>query len=244
VSLSAPAPTLYACWETLADGLHVQRLALHLPQIREQLHGSPARTPSTQVAPEILLAAPSALTDLPARRLIADAGLEHWLRIPAEHATAADGPNPLRQAADQAVDSLLGDVPDSAVRAAVTAVGAASAWWVGAFAVIRHLGVHHETLQPVTDLAQVETLTEATRIAALGVMQRVLIADLRTGHADDSVRRAYCRAVTDSVIAETQLPGLIGRLGELRLADLVATSIPWRGRFTKYAGGTGAGQVE
>jgi hypothetical protein len=24
----------------------------------------------------------------------------------------------------------------------------------------------------------------------------------------------------------------------------VTTSIPWRGRFAKYAGGTGAGQVE
>ncbi|NEC65904.1 hypothetical protein G3I41_14840 [Streptomyces sp. SID9727] len=141
-------------------------------------------------------------------------------------------------------DTLLEGVTDPAVRAAVAAVCAASAWWVGAFAVIRHLGVHHTTLQPVDSEIALETLQSATSIVALGTAQRILAEQLRTAAADEAVRMAYCRAITESIVIESRLPELLEELGELRLVDLVSTSIPWRGRFTKYAGGTGAGQVE
>jgi hypothetical protein len=125
------------------------------------------------------------------------------------------------------------------------AVGSAAAWWVGFFATIRHRGVHHVTLAPVTSSVSVETLTDAARVVALGTSLRLAEAHLRqaeTTGADDE--RAYCAAVAASVEAERRMPALLDGLGELRLVDLVTLALPWRGRFTKYAGGTGAGQVE
>ncbi|WP_203601061.1 hypothetical protein [Streptomyces sp. SID9727] len=243
--LSPPSPNLYGSWEALADGLQVQRLALHLPQLREQLLTPPPDvTLFAQTQPSVLTARPAALAEPAAEAVVDQAGLQHWLRLPAAHGTANAGTNPLAASADEIADTLLEGVTDPAVRAAVAAVCAASAWWVGAFAVIRHLGVHHTTLQPVDSEIALETLQSATSIVALGTAQRILAEQLRTAAADEAVRMAYCRAITESIVIESRLPELLEELGELRLVDLVSTSIPWRGRFTKYAGGTGAGQVE
>lgn len=245
VSVSPPSPPVYASWETLADGLQVQRLALHLPQLREQLITPPGDVALfAQTSPGALTACSATLAEPAAEAVINRAGLAHWLRLPADYGTAGTGTNPLSASADQVADTLLHGTNAPVVRAAVAAVCAASAWWVGAFAVIRHLGVHHTSLQPVTATLTLETLQEATRIVALGTAQRVLAEHLRTAAADEAVRLGYCRAVTESIVVEGRLPALLEELGELRLVDLVSTSIPWRGRFTKYAGGTGAGQVE
>ncbi|MFF5273753.1 hypothetical protein [Streptomyces sp. NPDC000133] len=240
-----PGPTLNASWEALADGLQVQRLALHLPQLREQL-----LTPPTEVSlfartsSGALTTRPAALSDPAAEPVVGDAGLAHWLRLPADYGTPDAGTNPLAASASEVADMLLADVGDVVVRAAVSAVAAAAAWWVGAFAVIRHLGVHHTTLQPVDTAITLEALQYATRIVAFGAAQRVLAARLRSAASDEAVRLGYCRAITESIGVEGTLPMLLNELGELRLVDLVSTSIPWRGRFTKYAGGTGAGQAE
>ncbi|MFG3153940.1 hypothetical protein ACGF7W_18090 [Streptomyces sp. NPDC048219] len=243
--LSPLSPNLYGSWEALADGLQVQRLALHLPQLREQLlTPPPSVTLLAQAPPSMLTTRPAALAEPAAEAVVAQAGLQHWLRLPAAYGTADAGTNPLAASADQVADTLLEGVTDPAVRAAVAAVCAAAAWWVGAFAVIRHLGVHHSSLQPVDSEIALETLQSATSIVALGTAQRILAEQLRTAAADEAVRMAYCRAITESIVIESRLPELLEELGELRLVDLVSTSIPWRGRFTKYAGGTGAGQVE
>ncbi|MEV5011330.1 hypothetical protein [Streptomyces sp. NPDC055692] len=245
MSLSPPGPTLYASWEALADGLQIQRLALHLPQLREQLLTPPSDVALfLQTSPSALTACPAVLAEPVTGAVIDGAGLAHWLRLPAEYGTADAGTNPLAPGADQVGDTLLEGVTDPVVRAAVAAVCAASAWWVGAFAVIRHLGVHHASLQPVSTAVTLETLKSATSIVALGTAQRILAEHLRTVVADESVRLSYCRAIVESITVESTLPSLLDKLGELRLVDLVSTSIPWRGRFTKYAGGTGAGQVE
>ncbi|MFD7866014.1 hypothetical protein [Streptomyces sp. NPDC059783] len=245
MSLAPPSPNLHRSWEALADGLQVQRLALHLPQLREQLLTlPPGVTLLAQTPPSMLTARPAALSEPAAEAVVDQAGLQHWLRLPAAYGTADAATNPLAASADQVTDTLLEGVTDPAVRAAVAAVCTASAWWVGAFAVIRHLGVHQSSLQPVRSAIALETLHSATSIVALGTAQRILAEQLRTPAADEAVRMAYCRAITESIVVESRLPELLEELGELRLVDLVSTSIPWRGRFTKYAGGTGAGQVE
>nr|WP_215206535.1 hypothetical protein [Streptomyces sp. CHD11] len=245
MTLSPPGPNLSASWETLADGLQVQRLALHLPQLCEQLLAPPSSIALfAQTPPSALTARPAPLADASAEAVIDQTGLQYWLHMPAEYGTTDAGTNPLAASADQVAATLLGGVSDRAVRGAVAGVCTASAWWTGAFAVIRHLGVHHTSLQPVDTAITLKTLQSATSIVALGTAQRILAEQLRTASADEAVRMAYCRAVTESIVVESRLPGLLDELGELRLVDLVSTSIPWRGRFTKYAGGTGAGQVE
>ncbi|MFJ3824975.1 ATP-binding protein [Streptomyces nodosus] len=239
------APTLYESWEALADGLHVQRLALHLPQLRDQLSATAtAASTAGGMTAGALIARPAELHDTQAQTLVGGAGLSGWVRLPAEHGTPDNEASPLAGAAEH-IDSLLLDgLPDDTLRAAVRAVSDASAWWVGAFAAIRHLGVHHTRLTPIDDTVSLDTLREAVRVVALGTAQRVLVHHLRHDSTDEAVRLAYCRAVTEGIVTEPTLPALLEELGELRLVDLVATSIPWRGRFTKYAGGTGAGQVE
>ncbi|MFF8880708.1 hypothetical protein [Streptomyces flaveolus] len=213
--------------------------------MREQLTTPPSGIALfTQTLPSALTVPPAALVEPAAEAVIDRAGLQHWLRLPAEYGTAGTGTNPLSASAEQVSDTLLDGVTDPFVRAEVTAVCSASAWWVGAFAVIRHLGVHHISLQPVDTAITLETLQSATSVVALGTAQRILAEYLRTAAADETVRIAFCRAIAESIVVESRLPDLLEQLGELRLVDLVSTSIPWRGRFTKYAGGTGAGQVE
>ncbi|MFI5857386.1 hypothetical protein [Streptomyces parvulus] len=239
------APTLYESWEELADGLHVQRLALHLPQLRDQTTAVEAGASTmTEMPAGALAARPAALPELRATALVEAVGLSAWVNLPAEHGTPATGGNPLAGAAEQVEVLLLDGVSDETLRAAVRAVSVASAWWVGAFAGIRHLGVHHTRLTPIDDTVSLGTLRAAVRVVALGTAQRILAQHLRHDSTDDAVRLAYCRAVTEGIVTEPGLPALLEKLGELRLVDLVSTSIPWRGRFMKYAGGTGAGQVE
>ncbi|MFH9569029.1 ATP-binding protein [Streptomyces sp. NPDC017454] len=236
-----PPPTLYESWEVLADGLHVQRLALHLPQLREQLTTQTAGTGITVAA---LVARPAEVPTAQALALIDAAGLSAWVDLPAEHGRSDAAVSPLASVAEDVHALLLPGVTDDALRGAVRVVAAASAWWVGVFAAIRHLGVHHSSLTPVKDTVGPDTLREAVRVVALGTAQRVLAHQLRHDASEEAVRLAYCRAVTEGIVIEPTLPALLEELGELRLVDLVTTSIPWRGRFAKYAGGTGAGQVE
>ncbi|MEU0216567.1 hypothetical protein ABZ281_16190 [Streptomyces sp. NPDC006265] len=239
------APTLYESWEALADGLQVQRLALHLSQLHDQTTAIKAGASTmTEMPAGALAARPAALSDPRATALVEAADLSAWVNLPAEHGTPASRANPLAGSAEQVEVLLLDGVLDETLRAAVRAVSAASAWWVGAFAAIRHLGVHHARLTPIDDTVSLGTLRAAARVVALGTAQRILAHHLRHESTDDAVRLAYCRAVTEGIVTEPGLPALLEKLGELRLVDLVSTSIPWRGRFMKYAGGTGAGQVE
>ncbi|MEV8128640.1 hypothetical protein AB0P07_32105 [Streptomyces sp. NPDC085944] len=241
------APTLYESWEALADGLQVQRLALHLPQLRDQTSARRAETSAVSgTISSALVARPAALSDPPALALVEAANLSAWVNLPSEHGTPGTVASPLARAAEQVDVLLLDGVTDEPLREAVRAVSAASSWWVGAFAAIRHLGVHHARLTPIeaSDTVSLDTLRAAVRVVALGTAQRILIHHLRHDATDDAVRLAYCRAVTEGIVTEPSLPALLEQLGELRLVDLVSTSIPWRGRFMKYAGGTGAGQVE
>ncbi|MET7718548.1 hypothetical protein [Streptomyces sp. NPDC005407] len=247
MSPSPPAttPALYEAWEALADGLHVQRLALYLEPLRDLIAAAPAEiTLFTEATPAALTARPAPLTEPQAFAAIEGAGLSHWVDLPSTHGTNISAVNPLTATGDQVAEALLDAVTDQSIRAAIEAVSAASAWWIGTFAAIRHLGVHHTTLQPVADQVTLDTLRAATRTVALGTAIRVLQHQLRTTGGDEKVRLAYCRAITEAIVCESGLPALLEDLGELRLVDLVGTSIPWRGRFTKYAGGTGAGQVE
>ncbi|MEW2498189.1 ATP-binding protein [Streptomyces nodosus] len=236
-----PAPTLYESWEALADGLHVQRLALHLPQMRDQLT---TQTAGVGIPAAALIARPTDVPTAQALALIDAAGLSAWVDLPAEHGQPDTAGSPLAGAAEDVHAQLLADITDGALHGAVGAVAVASAWWVGAFAAIRHLGVHHTRLTPVEDRVSMSTLCAAVRVVALGTAQRVFVHQLRRDAADGAVRLAYCQAVTEGIVLEPALPALLEELGELRLVDLVTTSIPWRGRFAKYAGGTGAGQVE
>ncbi|MEV7796563.1 hypothetical protein AB0O68_31990 [Streptomyces sp. NPDC087512] len=181
MSLSPPGPNLVSSWEALADGLQVQRLVLHLPQLREQLTTPPCGIALfTHTLPSALTVHPAERVEPAAEAVIDRAGLQHWLRLPAEYGTTGTGTNPLAASADQVVDTLLVGVTDPFVRAEVAAVCSASAWWVGAFAVIRHLGVHHASLQPVDAVITLETLESATSVVALGTAQRVLAEHLRT----------------------------------------------------------------
>lgn len=238
-------PTLYQSWEALADGLHVQRLALHLPQLRDQLSttAAPAGVAGGMTA-GVLTARPAECHDVQAQALIDGAGLNGWVHLPVEHGIDGNGVSPLADAAEGIESLLVDDTADDALRVAVRAVGAASAWWVGSFAAIRHLGVHHARLTPIDDTVTLDALREAVHVVGLGTSQRILAQHLRHNVTEEAARVAYCRAVTESIVIEPTLPALLEKLGELRLVDLVATSIPWRGRFMKYAGGTGAGQVE
>ncbi|WP_329612317.1 hypothetical protein OG244_02530 [Streptomyces brevispora] len=238
-------PTLYESWEALADGLHVQRLALHLPQLRSKTTAIiTAVGPAAESTSGALIARPSALSDPAALTLVEAVGLSAWVNLPAEHGRVGAAASPLVGIAERVGTLLLDGVSDDALRAAVRAVSAASAWWVGAFAAIRHLGVHHARLTPIDGTVSLDTLRAAVHVVALGTAQRTLAHHLRHDSTEEPVRLAYCRAVTEGIAAEPGLPALLEELGELRLVDLVCTSIPWRGRFTKYAGGTGAGQVE
>ncbi|KJS54420.1 hypothetical protein VM98_19200 [Streptomyces rubellomurinus subsp. indigoferus] len=134
------------------------------------------------------------------------------------------------------VARMLTEDLDGGLEAAVHGVTRASAWWVGVFAVI-----HHESGRT----ASLEMLQSAAQAVALGAGMRVLRAALRTRGEDSAVlRAAYCRAVAEVVVLEASLPQLLGEIGGMRLTDLVTTSVPWRGQFTKYQSGTGAGQVE
>ncbi len=240
--------SLAHAWQLLADGLHVQRLVLYLRPWLDILAApdSPPDWALGDIAPRDLGGAPVGLGDPAARDAVRAAGLAGWVDLPQQHGTPAGPPSPLEATATAVAVQLLEGMAEGPLRAGAQAVAAASGWWVGYFATIRHLGVHHITLLPVTGTVTRSSIESAVRAVTVGVVTRTLEQHLRAPetNGDHALRLAYCRAVTAAIAIEPDMPRLLDALGELRLVDLVATSMVWRGQFTKYAGGTGAGQVE
>lgn len=237
--MTSPAPL----WLALHDGLQFQRVSLHLAEWRQVATQGAAvpGLPSTYDA-ATLAATPSAPPS-PVTASLRTAGLEPWVTVPVRHGITAALVNPLAGPAEETGRQIAGDASDIWAEAA-RSVSRASAWWIGFFTLIRHRGVHHSLLTPVTGVVASEAIQEAARVLALGLSLRVVEAHLREEPDVMPARRAYCRALTASMALEGRMPLLLEELGELRLVDLVSASIPWRGRFTKFAGGTGPGQVE
>lgn len=230
-------------WQILADALHVQRLHLHLPEWRETVEGG---GPLPDVTPAVtgahLSGRPNGAGTL-SDALVTAAGLADWSAVATTHGLDQPLAGPLASVASDLAARVIGDLPGNDVRRAGAVVTEAAAWWVGFFTVVRHRGLHHRELTPVQDTIELATLERAARAVALGALTRVLGAHVRASD-DDKTRAAYCRAVAEGVVTEAEMPELVESMGELRLADLVTMSVPWRGQFTKFAGGTGAGQVE
>ncbi|MFB7475597.1 hypothetical protein [Kitasatospora sp. NPDC056184] len=228
-------PTVRDTWQALADALHVQRVHLHLEQWRKaaELAADQLALPA-ELDPADLVSRPALVVPVD-DILIQSAGLQPWITVPQQlghHRVATGG---LTSGVDDVARQLT-DGLDGATEAAVHGATRASAWWVGVFAVI-----HHESGRTAT----LPMLQNASRAVALGTAIRVLRAALRhQGEEDPVLRAAYCRAIAESVVLEQTLPSLLAEIGGMRLTDLVTTSVPWRGQFTKYQSGTGAGQVE
>lgn len=240
------SPPLAHAWQTLADGLLTQRLHLHLDEWRAAVAEEKALPDVLSADVSVLAQRPSPLPagDESAMALLEDAGLGFWWELPQRHgAGSRNRRGALHRAADTAAQNLA-EQSGAALCGAVTAVSAAAAWWVGFFAVIRHRGVHHITLEPHPGTLHEQALGTTVGTVAHGMATRVMEAALRGSVDDPTLRAAYCRAIEAGICAEPELPRLIDELAELRLVDLVSTTARWRGRFTKYAGGTGAGQVE
>ncbi len=238
------APSLRAAWRTLADGLMIQRLHLHVEEWREivQTVGSLPDISGVPVAG--LARRPTSVPGPQAQALLEGAGLAYWWSLPQAHGVESNADAALTaRATEQARRRLVPDGTTAPWAEALIAVCEASAWWVGFFAIIRHRGVRHLTLEPNPEPTYAQALEGATGAVAYGMADRILAAALRA-QDDEQTRRAYCEAVTAGIEIERTLPALLDELGELRLVDLVATTAVWRGQFTKYAGGTGAGQVE
>lgn len=173
------------------------------------------------------------------------AGLRPWIDLAARHAFPVGPANVLALSAAAVPRQLTVDGVGQRVAADLQAVSDAAAWWVGFFTIIRHRGVHHLTLRPEKAPVTRAALEDACSVVALGMVIRILEEHLRAeGAGDARLRLAYCQALAASVAVERRMPELLEALAELRLVDLVSMAVPWRGRFTKYAGGTGAGQVE
>ncbi|MGW1052356.1 hypothetical protein [Streptomyces sp. NPDC002521] len=241
------SPPLAHAWQTLADGLLTQRLHLHLDEWRAAVAEEKALPDVPDADVSMLAQRPSPLpaSDESAMALLEDAGLGFWWELPQRHgAESRNQRGALHRAADTAAQNLLAEKPGASWSDAVIAVSGAAAWWVSFFAVIRHRGVHHITLEPHPSPVHEQALGTAVSVVAHGMATRVLEAALRDSDDDPDLRAAYCRAIEAGICAEPELPRLIDELAELRLVDLVSTTARWRGRFTKYAGGTGAGQVE
>jgi hypothetical protein len=244
------SPPLAHAWQTLGDGLLTQRLHLHLGEWRTAVAEEKALPDVPGADVSVLAQRPSPLPagGESAMAVLEDAGLGFWWELPQRHgAESRNQHGALHRAADTAAQNILAEQSGAAWSDAVTAASAASAaaaWWVGFFAVIRHRGVHHITLEPHPGPLHEQALGTAVSVVANGMATRVLEAALRHSDDDPALRAAYCRAIEAGICAEPELPRLIDELAELRLVDLVSTTARWRGRFTKYAGGTGAGQVE
>jgi hypothetical protein len=242
---STPVVSLHRLWLSIGDGLQVQRVHLHLAEWREVV-ASEALLPDVSGVDRVAVLATSVESDdVPASGRIDAAGLRPWVNLAGRYAFRAGPANVLAPSAAAQVSELVADGVGQEPAADLTAVCSAAAWWVGFFAIIRHRGVHHLTLEPDKPTVTRTVLEEACGVVALGMAIRVLEEHLRSdGVADGQLRRAYCRALATSVAVERRMPQLLAELAELRLVDLVSMAVPWRGRFTKYAGGTGPGQVE
>ncbi|MFG3225159.1 hypothetical protein ACGF07_10300 [Kitasatospora sp. NPDC048194] len=238
------APSLRAAWQTLADGLLIQRLQLHIEEWREIAQAGGSLPDISGVPVAGLALRPTSVPGPEAQTLLQHARLSYWWSYPQQHGADGDASAVgTVRAAEQARKRLLADGAAAPWVEAVIAACEASAWWVGFFAVIRHRGVRHLTLEPNPGPIPAQVLEGAVSAVAYGMAGRVLAAALRA-QDDERTRRAFCEAITASIEVERTLPALLDELGELRLVDLVSTTAVWRGQFTKYAGGTGAGQVE
>ncbi|GGR34808.1 hypothetical protein [Streptomyces roseolus] len=241
------SPPLAHAWQTLADGLLTQRLHLHLDEWRAAVAEGKVLpdVPGADVSVPAQRPSPLPATEGSAMALLEAAGLGFWWELPQRHgAESRNQHGALHRAANTAAQNILAEQSGMAWSDAVTAVSDAAAWWVGFFTVIRHRGVHHITLEPHPSPLHEQALGTAVSVVAHGMATRVLEEALRNSDDDPDVRAAYCRAIEAGICVEPELPRLIDELAELRLVDLVSTTARWRGRFTKYAGGTGAGQVE
>lgn len=245
MSLDHPAalsPPISDSWETLADGLLIQRLALHRADIQAALPLAPGECLlPAETSPASLLARP---VPAPAAglALVNAAGLAYWTGLPQQD--GVDGVSPLAPAVQELAALLTAGCADQ-ITDAVSAVCGAAAWWTGAFAAIRYDGGHPRTLDDVTTPVSLAALERTAQLVALGTATRVLRRVLQqTGDADESVRTAFCRTIAETVVAESDVEPLVEELGELRLADLLVNTAPWRGRHTAYRSGLGSGQVE
>ncbi|MGW7459035.1 hypothetical protein [Streptomyces sp. NPDC054797] len=240
----AGTPPLSLAWQTLADGLMTQRLYLHLDEWRSGVAAGGRLADIEDIGPAHLAGRPGLQPSTEARELLSSSGLGYWYDLPRQHGAECAGPgSPLQAEAHRTAWRISAEGSAAPWREAVAVACEAAAWWVGFFSVIRHRGVHHLTLEPHPSPLHAQALVLAVRAVAVGMATRVLEAALRTAEPSD-LRSAYCRAIEFGIEAELELPELLDELGELRLVDLVSTSARWRGRFTKYTGGTGAGQVE
>lgn len=245
-------PSIQRSWLAMADGLHVQRVHLHVAEWRQLIEDN-ATLPDVgdgmraREFADTRSVRPADETGRPATRSHGGPG-SPWVDIAARLATTTSPGDSIRNPLSESADARARGLVEASNRAWVQTVQAAcasAAWWVGFFTVIRHRGVHHATLHQDKPPVTLAVLHEATDIVALGLGLRALEARVReVGVADGDVMAAYCRAITATIAVEARLPGLLDDLSELRLVDLVTLSVPWRGRFTKYSGGTGAGQVE
>ncbi|MFG2847989.1 hypothetical protein ACGF12_33190 [Kitasatospora sp. NPDC048296] len=232
-------------WEKLADGLAVQRIHLHRRELENALGKGVAECGlPAQASPLALISRPLPPPDAAVADVSA-AGLLPFVTVPQQIGRGTDG-GPLVAPARAVAQMLTAGGLEDAAAQGIEAVCAASAWWVGAFAVLRHRGGHHVHIDDdVTDTVALTTLVDATHAVALGAATRVLRRRLQlTGDGNPQMRDGYCRAVTEAIVTEPTLPALLESLGELRLVDLVANALPWRGQYLKYRSGLGAGQVE
>lgn len=245
-TMRADDAEIAASWLSLADGLHVQRLYLCLPDLARALTEDPVRLDLGDLGAVDALIARCDAPHGAVRDLLAPAGLLPYVDLCVQHGTTATPwPTVYRDAAD-AADALLAGLPlsETIVRA-VGVLSHAAAWWVCFFAVVRSSGVHHVTLEPGQRPLDPTRVVQAAQLVALGLATRALETHLRRDPADAvAARTAYCRAISRSVQVEPDIPDLLDAVSDLRIVDLVSTLMPWRGRMTKYAGGTGAGQVE
>ncbi|MEV5574494.1 hypothetical protein AB0L06_31050 [Spirillospora sp. NPDC052269] len=238
------APSLRSAWQTLADGLLIQRLHLHQEEWRRVVREVEELPDIGGVSVTGLARPPAALPSPEARVLLERAGLTFWWSLPQQHSVDGNASAPcLARAVTQVRMRLIPDGTAAPWAEAAVAAVEASAWWVGFFALIRHRGVRPLTLEPDPYPIQVQVLECAVRAVSYGLANRVLAVALRA-RDDELARRSYCETIAASLEAERGVPALLSDLDELRLVDLVTTTAVWRSQFTKYAGGTGAGQVE
>lgn len=237
--------SLQAAWLAMSDGIHLQRFHLALPRWRAAVAEETVRGMDEVWSPAALCARPQCRVSEPAAALMDAAGLTTWCQVPSVHGLdgGGSGPHPLHAAGQRVAIGLVGGDPCVPWRETVHCVTGASSWWVGYFAMLRHQGIHHRTHARGLDPIGIPLLVQAVRVVALGMAMRVVEACLR-GADPPGARQTYCRVVVAAVQTEKCMPGLLDALAELRLVELVATSIPWRGRFSRFAGGSGIGQVE
>lgn len=241
---------LETLWSVMADGLTVQRFGLHVEQWAS-LHRADARAVGVVDHPPVRTLCPRWQATHEAVVALEGGRLGWVASLPASAPADLAVGTPLVPA--PSTSSIVDDVADPDLRAAVAACGEAAAWWVAFFASIRDDGFQHESLADVDDEVDLDTLAVAAELLALGWTTRVLTTELvsvsreqataasrRTGE----LRWLLCQSVARSVQVERELAGLLTGLGELRLVELVTTAFPSRRQYTAYRSGTGPAQVE